>query len=123
MTATAVREPSTPATGAAWLYSDLTARALADSVGRVIDTGWNIGVGRVVRLNPPSRKYPHGSVRVVNHLGEGDTFDFVRLRDRLRSGGAKFVGSLDDAGLEAALVAAGRHVRRVRAWARSRCRR
>ncbi len=93
MTATAVRKPFPLSP---WLEADATARTLAASPGRTIDTGWNIGVGRVVRLNKPSKARTHGSVRVVNHLGESDTFDFVLLCDRLRSGAAKFVDALDE---------------------------
>lgn len=81
---------------APWLSTEAVARELAESVGRVIETGTNVGVGRVVRLNPPSRKYSHGSVRVVNQYGEGDTLDFVRLRDDLRRRNARFIESLDE---------------------------
>jgi len=90
--------PKKPARGKAiplpeWMQGDPTAERLSQGVGESIETGADIGVATVTKLNPPSKKYPHGSVVLTDESGRSDVFDFTRLRDNIRKGhnGAGFV--------------------------------
>ena len=49
----------------------------------VLDTNSQLGKAKVTRLNPPSKKYKHGSVTLKNKNGETQTFDLVNLSDRM----------------------------------------
>ena len=55
--------------------------------GSPLNTYSNIGVGKIEKINPPSKKYVHGSVRVRNSQGESDTFDLIVLANRTAKGG------------------------------------
>jgi hypothetical protein len=78
----------------AWMRDQKVAGELASCVGRLLDTGYDVGVGRVVRLNAPSTKFRHGSITVENAAGQKDTLDFVRMYDRLQNNESKWLQPL-----------------------------